>query len=331
VEVRVTASAGPAPRRPRSFSNLQLFAACVLIWGTTWYAIVHQINLATPEVGVTLRFALAGVVVLAFARWRGERLNTEVLGTPRAHAWLALQGVFMYSLSYLCTYHAERHVPSGLVAVGYSVSPLLAGGAAWLLWRQPINARFLMGGALGVAGVALIFWPELGAASQRPSAGWGLVFTFTAVALSAVGSLAASRNAKYRLPFWPAMGWALMYGALSSVVLLLLQGQGPQLLALPTAPLWWLALVYLAVAGTVVTFSAYLTLQERLGPGKAATVGVMTPVLALVISTLLEAYRPTWVTLVGVLLAIFGNRLMLTGTAPVPPAHAARAASPARE
>jgi drug/metabolite transporter (DMT)-like permease len=328
VEICVTAT---HPLHTRRFSNLQLFAACVLIWGTTWYAIVHQINLATPEVGVTLRFALAGLVVLAFARWRGERLNTDVLGPLRAHGLLALQGVFMYSLSYLCTYHAEKHVPSGLVAVGYSVSPLLAGGIAWLLWRQPINARFLFGGALGVAGVALIFWPELGAASQRPSAGLGMAFTFTAVALSAVGSLAASRNGLYKLPFWPAMGWALMYGALCSLVLLLLQGQGAQLLALPSTPAWWLSLVYLAVAGTVVTFSAYLTLQDRLGAGKAATVGVMTPVLALVISTLLEAYRPEWITLVGVLLAIFGNRLMLTSTAAATPASPIKAASPAAE
>jgi drug/metabolite transporter (DMT)-like permease len=308
LEVCVTALVHPT--RAKGFSNTQLFAACVLIWGTTWYAILLQIDQATPEVGVTLRFGLAGLVVWAFARWRGQRLQAGL----RAHALLALQGVFMYCLSYLCTYHAEKHVPSGLVAVGYSVSPLLAGGAAWLLWRQPINARFLIGGACGVAGVALIFWPELGAASQRPSAGWGLLFTCSAVALSAVGALAASRNGQFKLPFWPAMAAALMYGALSSLLLLLLQGQGAQLLALPSAPTWWLSLVYLSVAGTVVTFAAYLTLQDRLGPGKAATVGVMTPVLALIISTLLESYRPGLLTLAGVALAIFGNRLMLTKT-----------------
>jgi drug/metabolite transporter (DMT)-like permease len=306
MEVRVTALVHPTPTR--RFSNTQLFAACVLIWGTTWYAIVHQIGQATPEVGVTLRFGLAGLVVLAFSRWRGERLQ----GNWRAHAFLALQGVFMYCLSYLCTYHAEKHVPSGLVAVGYSVSPLLAGGVAWLLWRQAITARFLVGGAVGVMGVALIFWPELGAASQRASASLGLLFTFSAVALSAVGSLAASRNGHLKLLFWPAMGAALMYGSFCSLLLLLAQGQGPNLLALPTSAVWWLSLVYLAVAGTVVTFGAYLTLQERLGPGKAATVGVMTPVLALVISTLLEGYRPGWLTLAGVMLAIFGNRMMLT-------------------
>jgi drug/metabolite transporter (DMT)-like permease len=299
----VGSPAGVAPR----FSNRQLFAFCVLIWGTTWYAIVHQIGHASPEVGVTLRFALAGVVVLLFARWRGERLH----GSAAAHVLVAVQGIFMYSLSYLCTYHAERHVPSGLVAVGYSVSPLLTGTAAWVLWRQALSARFLLGGALGVAGVALIFWPELGAASQRESAGLGLLLTAAAVTLSAMGALAASRNDKRHLLFWPAMGWSLLYGAACSALLLLLQGQASSLLHLPSAWDWWASLVYLALAGTVLTFSAYLTLQQRLGPGKAATVGVMTPVLALLISTALEGYRPQLSTAAGVLLAILGNVLML--------------------
>jgi drug/metabolite transporter (DMT)-like permease len=216
--------------------------------------------------------------------------------------------MFMYSLSYLCVYHAEKHVPSGLVAVGYSASPLLAGLGALALWRTPLTARFLAGGLLGVAGVALIFWPELGAASSRPTAGLGLAYTLGAVVLSAVGALASSRNGRWSLPFWPALGWGLMYGAAASAVVLLLLRQPLQL---PTALSWWLSLAYLSIAGTVVAFAAFLTLQQRLGPGKAATVGVMTPVVALAVSTALEGYRPGAFTAAGAALAIVGNMLML--------------------
>ncbi len=70
--------------------------------------------------------------------------------------------------------------------------------------------------------------------------------------------------------------------------------------------------MYLSLAGTVVAFAAFLTLQDRLGPGKAATVGVMTPVIALVVSTALEGYRPELRTLAGAALAIAGNALMLS-------------------
>ena len=287
-------------------SNLQLFALAVLIWGTTWHAIVYQVAAGTPELGVTLRFALAGALVLAFARWRGERLQHRW----RLHARLFVQGAFMYSLSYLCVYHAEKHVPSGLVAVGYSASPLLAGVGAFWLWRVPLTRRFVVGGVLGVAGVALLFWPELGASSTRPQAALGMGFTIGAVLLSACGSLAASRNTHHRVPFWPALGWSMLYGAaLSSLTLT------QQPLALPGVPSWWVSLAYLAVAGTVLAFGAFLTLQDRLGPGKASTVGVMTPVIALVVSTALEGYRPDAFTFAGVALAIAGNVLMLRGAA----------------
>ncbi|MDP3085123.1 MAG: DMT family transporter [Rubrivivax sp.] len=282
----------------------QLFTLAVLIWGTTWHAIVHQVALTTPEFGVTLRFAIAGALVLALALWRGERLHFGL----RAHALLALQGVFMYSLAYLCVYHAELHVPSGLVAVGYSASPLLAGLGAWWLWGQHVSRAFIAGGVLGVVGVALIFWPEIGLAGARPSAGLGLAYTVAAVLLSAVGALAASRNSRHKLPFWPGLGLAMLYGAGASALVLGLQGQP---LALPTAWSWWLSLAYLTGAGTVLAFAAFLTLQQRLGPGKAATIGVMTPVVALAVSTAFEGYRPGGWTLAGALLAIAGNALML--------------------
>jgi drug/metabolite transporter (DMT)-like permease len=293
-------------------------ALVVAIWGTTWHAIVYQINHTSPELGVTLRFGLAGLGVLAVAAWHGQNLRLPL----RAHGVLALQGLFMYSLSYLCVYHAEKHVPSGLVAVGYSASPLLAGLGAWVLWRTALTPRFLVGGVLGVLGVALIFWPELGTASARASAALGLAFTVGAVLLSAVGALVASRNSRQAMGFWPALGYGLVYGALgSAAVLLVLQ----QPVKLPAVASWWLSMAYLSAFGTVVAFAGFLTLQQRLGPGKAASVGVMTPVVALAVSTALEGYQPEALTFAGAALAIVGNVLMLR------PAAVKAAEAPARE
>ncbi len=285
--------------------NAPLFAVCVLVWSTTWYAITWQVDRVAPEVGVALRFALAGGVVLAMTALRGQSLRFPAA----AHAGFALQGAFLYGVSYVCVYHAERRVPSGLVAVGYSASPLLSGlGARWL-HGTPLARGFVPGGLLGVAGVALIFWPELGAAGTQPQAGLRLAFTAAAVLLSAAGNLVASRNgaAGLGLAFWPALGWAMLYGAaLSSLSL------AGQPIAWPSAPSWWASLAYLSVAGSVLAFGAYLTLQQRLGLGRAATVGVMTPVVALAVSTAFEGYRPGLFTLAGAVLAIAGNRLMLT-------------------
>lgn len=282
----------------------QLFAACVLIWGTTWYAILFQIGQTSPEVGVAFRFALAGAVVLAWCVSRGSKLRF----TAREHALLALQGIFMYGVSYVCVYHAERHVVSGLVAVGYSASPLVTGLGAHALFGQHLTGRFVAGGLLGIAGVALMFWTEFGRAAGNSETGLGALFTVASVLLSAIGSLAASRNRTHGLPLWPSLGFGMLYGAATAATVALLQGQS---FALPAVGSWWFSLFYLALAGSVLTFACFLTLQERIGPGRTASVGVMVPLLALVVSIVLEGFRPDALTLTGAALAVAGNVQML--------------------
>jgi drug/metabolite transporter (DMT)-like permease len=284
--------------------NWQLFAICVLTWGTTWYAITFQLGHTAPEVGVALRFALAGMVVLALCVVRGMELRFP----PGDHGLLALQGIFLYGVSYVCVYHAEQHLVSGLVAVGYSASPLVVGLGAHALFGQRVTARFVTGGLLGIVGVALMFWMEFGKAAGSRNSGLGVLFTVGAVLLSAVGSLAASRNRPHGLPFWPALGFGMLYGAAVTALVALLQGQS---FALPAVASWWLSLFYLALAGSVLTFACFLMLQERVGPGRAGAIGVMTPLLALVVSMLFEAFRPDALTLSGAAFAVAGNVLML--------------------
>jgi drug/metabolite transporter (DMT)-like permease len=285
----------------------QLFAVCVLTWGTTWYAITFQIGQTTPEFGVALRFGLAGGVVLMWCAAKGGALRLGV----RDHARLALQGGFMYGLSYLCVYHAEKHLVSGLVAVGYSASPLVSGVGARLLFSTPVSARFLWGGALSLVGVALIFAPEfVRAAQQADQSGilWGALFTLASVLLSSVGSLTASRNRTHGMPFWPSLGWGMLYGALVAALVAVAMGQS---FALPVATSWWLSLVYLSLAGSAMTFACFLTLQERIGPGPSGSVGVMTPLLALLVSVVLESYQASLFTMLGAALAVWGNVLVL--------------------
>jgi len=284
--------------------NWQLLAICVLVWSTTWYAITFQLGPTAPELGVAWRFGLAGAVVLAMCAMRGLPLRFGV----RAHALLALQGVFLYGVSYVCVYHAEQHLVSGLVAVGYSASPLVSGLGAWLLFGTRLRPHFVGGALLGLIGVALIFWPEFGRAAQRSGTALGALFTLASVLLSTVGSLAASRNNANGLPFWPALGFGMVYGALAAAALGLAQGQ---VFALPAALSWWLALLYLALAGSVLTFACFLTLQQRIGPGPTGSIGVMTPLLALVVSMVFESFRPDVLTFAGAALAVAGNVLVL--------------------
>ena len=99
-------------------TNLQLFIACVAIWGSTWIAITFQLGRVDPEASVFYRFLLASLLLFAYCLARRLPLRYSL----REHSWIARQGVFMFSVSYIFVYYAEANVVSGLVAVGYSAS-----------------------------------------------------------------------------------------------------------------------------------------------------------------------------------------------------------------
>ena len=124
-------------------SNLHLFAACVLIWGSTWIAITFQLGKVAPDVSVFYRFLLASGMVFAYCRWKKLPLRY----TAKEHAWIALMGVLMFSVSYIFVYYAEEHVVSGLVAV--LIGAVLGGAAQYWWWALAILLDLLAAGVGG--------------------------------------------------------------------------------------------------------------------------------------------------------------------------------------
>jgi len=287
-------------------NNLSLFLACVAIWGTTWLAITFQLGPVAPEISVSHRFLFAALVIAAWCRLRGLPLKF----TRAEHAALALMGVAMYGISYIFVYHAELHVASGLVAIGYSASPLLSTLGMRLFFGQAVTARMALGSALGIAGISLVYWPEFARPVDSGSMALGAAFTLLAVLLSTAGGLLAHRNYERKLHGWPTMAWSMGYGALSAVIVALALGRSYTIdLSAP----YLLSLAYLSLFGSVLTFAAWLTLVGRIGAPRASYVGVMAPVMALFVSTLFEGFLWHPLTVAGVAVSIAGNVLVLGG------------------
>ena len=287
-------------------NNLSLFLACVAIWGTTWLAITFQLGPVAPEISVSHRFLFAALVIAAWCRLRGLPLKF----TRAEHAALALMGVAMYGISYIFVYHAELHVASGLVAIGYSASPLLSTLGMRLFFGQAVTARMALGSALGIAGISLVYWPEFARPVDNGSMALGAAFTLLAVLLSTAGGLLAHRNYERKLHGWPTMAWSMGYGALSALIVALALGRSYTIdLSAP----YLLSLAYLSLFGSVLTFAAWLTLVGRIGAPRASYVGVMAPVMALFVSTLFEGFLWHPLTVAGVAVSIAGNVLVLGG------------------
>jgi drug/metabolite transporter (DMT)-like permease len=275
-----------------------LFLAPVAIWASTWHVILYQLASPVPALtSVGWRFLIAALMLAVLARSRGVSLKL-----PRhAHGYALATGVIQYAGNYWSVYEAERLVPSGLVAVLFCLMVFMNAGVGWLLWRQPVSRRFLVASSGAVLGVALIFWPEIASTGARPQAALGLGLSFFAVVVACIGGFLTLVLTRRGLPLVPVLAWSMGYGAVFLLLVSLGLGHG-----LPFDASWSYvgSLVYLAAFGSVVAFTLYYKLAERRGPAQAALVGVLVPVIALIVSAVLEGWQATPLAVGGMLLCL---------------------------
>ncbi len=278
-------------------STRLLFWGPTLIWASTWHVILYQLAEVPAINAVAWRFALASALLFAIAAHRGEAWRLPL----RLQPWLLLMGTVQFGLNYWGVYEAERFIPSGLVAVLFSLMVFGNAATGALFFGQPITRRFALSALVGVAGVALIFWPEVLAAGARPQAATGVALGLGAVLCACTGNALSLRLSRQDVPLVPLLAWGMGYGALSLVVVAGATGTGWQM---GHTAVWWGSLVYLAAIGSVVPFLLYFKLILRKGPGHAALTGVLVPVIALVVSALFEGWRASALSVLGMALCL---------------------------
>ena len=286
-----------------------LFAIPTAIWGSTWLAITWQLGVVPPEVSVVYRFTLAGMLIATWCIATGRSLRFS----RSDHAWLAAWGATFFGLNYVGVYYAEGYVSSGLVAVVFATIVFMSAIGMRLVYGTPLTARILLAATLGVAGVALMFLPELRATRDGDATAIGIAWALAATVLATAGNIVAVRHQRKGLSLFPMTAWGMLYGAGVAATFAIVRG-APWTFE-PTAA-YVLSLLYLAVFGSIVAFGAYLTLLKLVGAGPASYIGVSTPVIAMLLSTFFEGYRWTWVAALGVVLAIVGNVLALKRSGP---------------
>ncbi|MEQ5844153.1 EamA family transporter [Paraburkholderia acidicola] len=280
--------------------NLSLYALTVLIWGTTWIAIKWQLGVVAPPVSIAWRFWLAAAVLFALLRVMRRPMR------PPREAWrfLAAQGLALFCLNFLCFYYAEQVVPSGLVAVVFSTAPLLNSLNGRLFMGRPLQPAAIVGALLGLAGIVCLFLQQMAGHIGDHATWFGLGIAFLGTLCFSAGNLLSSRMQSMGLHPLVTNSWAMLIGAVVLTVGSALAGL--PFTVEPTAR-YLGALAYLAVPGSVIGFTAYLTLVGRIGPERAAYCTVLFPIVALAVSTVFEGYQWSALAVVGLVLVVAGN------------------------
>ncbi|NHZ34488.1 DMT family transporter [Massilia rubra] len=282
--------------------NIFLYFLTVLIWGTTWIAITFQLGVVPAPVSIAYRFWIASAVLMLFL------IATRKPVWPPRSAWryLLAQGIVLFCCNFLCLYYASKWVPSGLVAVVFSTAPIWNAINGRIFMGRPIRRQVIGGALLGLGGIALLFLPQMHGHWNDSGMLFGLGLALLGTLCFSTGNLLSSRMQALGLTPWLTNTWAMLIGAT-------ILGAGAWLLKMPFAIepglRYAASLLYLAIPGSVVGFTAYLLLVGRIGPDRAAYSTVLFPVVALSVSTVLEGYQ--WSALaVGGLLLVLGGNLM---------------------
>jgi drug/metabolite transporter (DMT)-like permease len=283
---------------------LLAFGVLYLVWGSTFLAIRVAVLASPPFLVAALRFASAGIILLAWQLAAGQPF-------PSHAEWLrgALLGGLMFLIPYSALFWSEQHIASGVAAVILAIIPIFTLGLEiWPFRLRVLRKQIAFGTALGFVGVMLLMLsrPMPGAAFNRTAA---LVLCAAAFSWS-VGSLVAKR---IQLPKSKAVSASIqmLTGGTFLAVLSLASGEahGFRFGQVPLRA--WLALAYLTAFGSILAFTAYVWLLGRVTPSIVSTYAFVNPVVAVVLGWIFLGERLSAVQIAASGVIVIATALVL--------------------
>ncbi|MDD2179737.1 DMT family transporter [Acidovorax sp. D2M1] len=259
-----------------------------VIWGSTYIVTTELLPPDRPFTAALLRTLPAGLLLVLWCRrWPAWG---DWVGWRRLLVLAALNiGVFQALL-----FVAAYRLPGGVAAVVGAVGPLVVMGLTWALDHRRPPGLALVAGALGVLGMAALL--------LSPGARWDMV----GVAAALVGTLCMaagtfwSRRWRSDLPVLAFTGWQLLAGGV--MLAPVAWAVDPPLPALtPTNIAGYL---YLSLAGALVAYALWFRGIARLPSVAVSSLGLLSPVTAVLLGWALLGQSMTGVSLMGMLVVL---------------------------
>jgi drug/metabolite transporter (DMT)-like permease len=285
--------------------HVLLYALLCIIWGSTWLVIKVGYGGLGPFTVAAVRFFVAGAVLAVMVPMLGQRW-------PRGRTeWglILLLGIVLFAGDYGLIYWAEQYIDSGLTAILFATLPLMTIACAHLyVPGDRITPRKLAGTVLAFLGVAALFGDHVRIDASKM---WPMLAVVGAAMCAAVTAVASKRHGGALHPA-AINAPAMLIGALALTIVSLAAGER---FALPRDAATWGAVLYLALAGSVLTFLVYFSLLKTWSVTSLSFISVFTPAVALLLGFVFLEERPTFWTGVGAALILAGVTMALTSRA----------------
>jgi drug/metabolite transporter (DMT)-like permease len=282
---RLNESAAPHSVLRSSLMRAWIALLCVyFFWGTTYLGIRVALETTPPLLLVAMRFTISGVLMLAVAKWQRQHIPSI---REREFWWTSLFGLGMLGIGNTCLAVAEQWIPAGLAAVFVTTSPFwMVGLDAIVPGGDRFQPRVLWGMMIGLAGVILLLLPGLGDNGQTDTTSSTVIAAFLVLQ---IGNIGWSTGSIFQRRY-PAQAHPIVSGALQQLVTGLLFWI-PALLTQKTPYVFtWrgsLAILYLATFGSIIGYSAYLYVLDKLPIPIVSTYVYVNPIVACVLGWLI--------------------------------------------
>ncbi len=294
----------PAQRPALTSFDYLLYGVTVFAWSASWYALKLQVGEVPVQVSLIWRFALAAIVMLAWALIARVPMKFSLA----THAKFIAMGAFLFCLNFASFYYAAPYLASGLLSVVFSLASVFNILIAIIFLSLRPKPNVLIGAALGFVGIAMMFWPVIAGQIFDSKALFGLGLCVVGTLFFCTGNLLSTTLQKAKIPIVSASFWGMAYGTLISTLIAVFQGDA---FIIETTFTYLASLLFLSIVSSVIAFAAYLTLLGRIGADRAGYATVMFPVIALLISAVLEDYSMTLIAAGGLVLVLVGNIFVL--------------------
>ena len=288
---------------------LAIWSVLCLIWGSTWLAIKVGLRDLPPITFAGIRFVIASVILFAIILARRIRLP------ERASDWrlLAWTGFLTITVNYALVFWGEQYLASGLAALLNATIPLFGLPLAHrYIASEQLTAKKVLGVLLGLVGVAIVCSAELG--GNGAHAFWGSLAIIVASLAGAQGSVLVKARGGHFDP-------ALLAGVQMATGCVPLLVGGVLLEGNPVGYQWTtravVALLYLAVVGSVVAFLAYYWLIRHIEVTRVLLIPLVTPLIAVLLGVGFLGETLGWGTAVGGSAILFGVGLVVFGARPL--------------
>jgi drug/metabolite transporter (DMT)-like permease len=282
-----------------------------VIWGSTYFAIAYVIETMPPLLSMGIRFMLAGILLGLFIIARN---GFQEIAVPRNEIRTSVVLGFVllgFGLGNVAV--AEKHVPSGIVALIIAALPLWIAIFRFVSGERP-SSRTWLGLCVGFVGVALLLKP--GSVQSVSGEGSSTVIFYMIMVL--VGNIGWALGT-FLAPRFPLPKNALVFTAyelLAGGVSLTLAGvfKGETLGDFLDGSNWsWLWFAYLVIFGSIIAYSAYLWLVQNAPVSLTATYAYVNPVIAVALGAVFLDEVITASYAIGGLIIVLGVLVVVSG------------------